>query len=307
MSIALLQLSLGVGLLLMGMQFLRQGLAGMARHRFEQILRRAASTPWRGLCWGTLATALVQSSTAATVFTVGLVDAGLISFRQSLGLILGANIGTCVTVQILAFDLEELALPMLLVSLLLLIPARSRPLGLTLLGTGMIFLSLSLLTQALQPWREAPALLGPLAAAAASPWQGLLAGVIVTALLHSSSAVTSLTMILAAQGLLPLPAALTVVLGANIGTCITALAAAVFASRAAQQTALAHFLLNIFGAFIFLPFLGIISSFLSWLSPSMARQIAHFHTFFNVATSLAALPLVGALAGVTTWILPENR
>lgn len=305
MFLPILQFAVGVILLLVGVQFLRQGLVALGRSYLEVMIRRATATPWQGFFWGAVATALVQSSTAVTVLTVGLVDGGVISFYQSLGIILGANVGTCVTVQLLALNLSKIALPALIMGIPLILAPSTRSAGTACLGTGLIFFSLDLMATALLPFQDSPALLGLLSAAATSPWQGLVAGTLLTGFLHSSSVVTGMAMVLADHGVLPPPGALHIVLGANIGTCLTALIAALFSSRAAKRTALAHLVINATGAFLCLPFLPPALYFLNWLTPDLPRQVAHFHTLFNLVSSLAALPLVGILARLVELLLPD--
>ncbi|GEA16684.1 Na/Pi-cotransporter [Moorella sp. E308F] len=304
MLFPLLQFAAGVSLLLLGVQLLRRGLVALGRSYLEIMIRRATATPWQGFIWGTLATALVQSSTAVTVLTVGLVDGGAISFYQSLGVILGANVGTCVTVQFLSLNLSKITLPLLVVGIPLILVPSSRAAGTACAGTGLIFFSLDLMTSSLLPFRDSPALLGLLSIAAASPWQGILAGTLLTGLLHSSSVVAGMAMVLAGHGVLPPSGALHIVLGANIGTCLTALIAALFSSRAAKRTALAHLVINVTGAILCLPFLPLILQLLTWLTPDLPRQVAHFHTLFNLVSSLAALPFTSLLARLLETLLP---
>ncbi|KYH32631.1 Na/Pi cotransporter family protein [Neomoorella mulderi] len=305
MLFPLLQFAAGVSLLLLGVQLLRQGLVALGRSYLEIMIRRATATPWQGFLWGTVATALVQSSTAVTVLTVGLVDGGVISFYQSLGVILGANVGTCVTVQFLALKLSKIALPALVTSIPLILAPSTRAAGTACLGSGLIFSSLDLMASSLLPFKDSPALLGLLSAAATSPWQGILAGTLLTGFLHSSSVVAGMAMVLAGHGVLPPLAALHIVLGANIGTCLTALIAALFSSRAAKRTALAHLVINAAGAILCLPFLPPALYFLNWLTPDLPRQVAHFHTLFNLVSSLAALPFAGLLAWLLETLLPD--
>ncbi|QGP92878.1 Na+/Pi-cotransporter [Neomoorella glycerini] len=304
MLFPLLQFAAGVSLLLLGVQLLRQGLVALGRSYLEMMIRRATATPWQGFFWGAVATALVQSSTAVTVLTVGLVDGGVISFYQSLGVILGANVGTCVTVQLLALKLSKIALPALVTSIPLILAPSTRAAGTACVSIGLIFFSLDLMATALLPFKDSSTLLG-LLSAATSPWQGILAGTLLTGLLHSSSVVTGMAMVLAGHGVLPPLAALHIVLGANIGTCLTAIIAALFSSRAAKRTALAHFVINAAGAILWLPFLPLVLHFLNWLTPDLPRQVAHFHTLFNLVSSLAALPFAGLLAWLLETLLPD--
>jgi len=298
-------LTLGIGLLLLGVNLLRSGLISLSHSRLERLLYRATHNPWKGFLWGILATALVQSSTATTVLTVGMVDSKTISFYQGLSLILGANVGTCLTVQLLAFNIQTLARPAIILGGLFLVLRSYRAAGLSLLGCGLIFYSLHLLSWASAPLKQSTSLPGLLTALGTSPWQALLAGIAFSSLLHSSSAVTGITMVLTSEGLVALPGALSIVLGANIGTCSTALIASLFSSRAAQRAALANVLINIGGALVVLPFLYTIAPLLSFISPNPARQVAHFHTLFNILSSIVALSLLKPLATFFTWLIPD--
>lgn len=302
---SLVKFAAGTALLLLGVQLLRRGLWYSSHGWLPRILRRATSTPVKGFLWGTIATAVLQSSTAITVLAVGLVDGGTLTFYQSLSIVLGANVGTCLTVQLLALDLQVLALPTLGLGSALTLHRSSRPAGMTLLGCGLIFYSLNLMSTALAPFQRGTTLPGFLSAMGTSSWQALLAGTMLTAFLHSSSVVTGMAMVLASQGVLPLSGAVAVVLGANIGTCITALLAALFSSRAAKRTALAHLFINVSGALILLPFLSPVIPLLSFLSADPARQVAHFHTLFNLFSSLAALVVIKPLALFLTWLVPD--
>ncbi|WP_406678142.1 Na/Pi cotransporter family protein [Moorella sp. ACPs] len=304
MLFPLLQFAAGVCLLLLGVQLLRRGLVALGRSYLEIMIRRATATPWLGFFWGTVATALVQSSTAVTVLTVGLVDGGVISFYQSLGIILGANVGTCVTVQFLALNLGNIALPVLAAGIPLILVPSARAAGTACVSIGLIFFSLDLMATALLPFKDSPALLGSLSAATGA-WQGILAGTLLTALLHSSSVVAGMAMVLAGHGILPPLGALHIVLGANIGTCLTAIIAALFSSRAAKRTALAHLVFNAAGAILCLPFLPLMLQLLAWLTPDLPRQVAHFHTLFNLVSSLIALPFTGLLAWLLETLLPD--
>ncbi|MBE3580452.1 MAG: Na/Pi cotransporter family protein [Thermoanaerobacteraceae bacterium] len=302
----LVQFNIGIALLLLGVQLLRHGLVNWGHSQLQRILRRATSTPLRGFFWGTLATALVQSSTAVTVLAVGLVDGGAITFYQSLGIVLGANVGTCVTVQLLALDLEALALPALSAGAVLTLARRSRAVGIASLGCGLIFGSLGLMGAVLSSYEGSHSLRGYLSAMAATPLQGLVAGTLLTAFLHSSSVVTGVAMVLVSQGVISLLPALALVLGANIGTCITAILASLLSSWAAKRTAMAHLFINVSGAFLILPFLSLAATLLPLLTPDPGRQVAHFHTLFNLFSSLAALVVIKPLALFLTWLVPDG-
>lgn len=301
----LLSLFLGLFCLLYGMYVLRLGLERFAANAFKHLLEKMTITPWRGFWSGTVATALLQSSTALTVMAVSFVDAGLIPFENALGLILGSNIGTTLTTQLLALSLDSFVLYFLLFGSVgyLLIPNRYRNLALAFLGLGLLFLALQLLESGMAPLAQFTVVKQFLQQLGDHHFQGVLAGILLSALLHSSAATTGLVMLLAEEGYLTLPTALAFIFGANIGTCFTALIAALVTNRAAQRVALFHVLLNVFGVLLFLPFLNPLAYLLEGLGGSLSRQVANAHTLFNVISSLVAFPLLPLATRVLTRIL----
>jgi phosphate:Na+ symporter len=290
----LLALTLGLGLLLYGMHILRHGLQAFAGETFQRLLQRMTFTPWRGFWSGTFATAALQSSTALTVMAVSFVDSGLIPFQNALGLILGSNIGTTVTTQLLALPLDQFIPYTLLFGGLgyLFIWNRWRYLALSCLGLGMIFLALSLLENGMAPLAEENWVQTSLHQLGNQHVKGVVAGTLLSGLLHSSAATTGIVMLLAEDGWITLPTALAFIFGANIGTCFTAVLASFATNRAAQRVAIFHVLLNVFGVLIFLPFLTPMARLLEWFGGSLSLQIANAHTLFNVVSSLIAFPLL---------------
>lgn len=287
-------LIIGLSLLLWGMKMLRHGLQSFAGHRFQQILLWMTKTPWRGFWNGAISTALLQSSTALTVMTVSFVDAELLPFGNALALILGSNIGTTLTTQLLAFPLEQITPYLMLLGSLgyLLVPNRGRFLFLSLLSLGMLFFALSLLEAGMSPLADLPAIQHFLRQLGDNHIKGVIAGTVLSALLHSSSAATGIVMLLTEDGWLTLPTALAFIFGANIGTCFTAILASLASSRAAQRVALFHVLLNVFGVLLFLPFVDPLASGLAIMGGSLSRQVANAHTLFNLLSSLLAFPLL---------------
>lgn len=276
------------------MHILRFGLQAFAGDTFRNFLYQMTATPWRGFWSGTLATAVLQSSTALTVMAVSFVDSGLIPFQNALGLILGSNIGTTVTTQLLALPLEPLIPYALLLGGLgyLFFPHRWRYLALSCLGLGFLFLALSLLESGMAPLAELEWVQSALHQLGDHHFQGVIAGTLLSAVLHSSAATTGIVMILASDGWITLPTALAFVFGANIGTCFTAVLASLATNRAAQRVAIFHVLLNLFGALLFLPFLTPLALFLQGTGLHISLQVANAHTLFNVISSLIALPLL---------------
>ncbi|MDR3600672.1 MAG: Na/Pi symporter [Desulfosporosinus sp.] len=285
---------LGLSLLLGGMTMLRQGLQSLAGLRLRQALLWMTSTPERGFWSGAIATALLQSSTALTVMTVSFVDAQLLPFENALALILGSNIGSTLTTQLLAFPLNRITPYIMILGALgyLFIPTQWRFLFLSIFGLGVLFFALSLLQTGLTPLAERPAIQDFIRQLGDNHLKGVLAGTILSALLHSASATTGIVMLLTEDGRITLPTALAFIFGANIGTCFTAVLAALASSRAAQRVALFHVLLNVFGVLLFLPFVGPLAYGLTLIGGSLSRQVANAHTIFNLLSSLLAFPLL---------------
>ncbi len=294
MILALTLTLLGLTLLLFGLKTLRNGLEKFAGSSLQQTLLKITSTLSKGFFTGMVATGLLQSSTALTLMVVSFVDAKLISFRNALGLILGSNIGTTITPQILAFPIKEIAVWLILHGLIgyVILKNKKRYLFSALAGLGIMLLSLSILETAMIPLSELPQVQSWLQQIGHNNFLAVLAGTVLSALLHSSSAATGIAMVLTEEGWITLPTALALLFGANIGTCFTALIVSYFTSRAAQRVAIFHVLLNIFGVIIFYPFLTPIADLISLLGGSLSRQVANAHTIFNVLSSLIVLPLL---------------
>ncbi|MEA4902123.1 Na/Pi symporter [Desulfitobacterium sp.] len=301
----LLAMLLGLFCLLYGMSILRLGLERFAADAFKRVLDKMTLTPWRGLWSGTAATALLQSSTALSVMTISFVDAGLIPFENALGLILGSNIGTTMTTQLLAFSLDSFIPYILLLGSLgfLFIPNRYRYLALSVFGLGLLFLALHLLKTGMAPLAEIPIVQAFLMQLGDHHFQGVLAGTLLSALLHSSAATTGLVMLLTEGGYLTLPTALAFIFGANIGTCFTAVIASFVTNRAAQRVALFHVLLNVFGVLLFLPLLNPLAYLLEGLGGSLSRQVANAHTVFNLVSSLVVFPFLPLATRFLTRVL----
>lgn len=281
-------------LLLMGMNLLRSGLEKYAGSHFKHTLLKLTATPMKGFISGMVATGILQSSTALTLMTVSFVDAKLLLFHNALGLILGSNIGSTITPQLLAFPISKFAIWFIIPGFIgyFLLKRKIRFLLLSIAGLGMMFFSLSVLESAMLPLMEMAWVQDYLHHLGNNYFMSMLAGTGLSALLHSSSAATSIAMVLTKEGWLNLPAALALIMGANIGTCFTAMIVSFFASRAAQRVALFHVLLNVFGMLIFFPFLTLTADLISLLGGNLSRQVANMHTIFNVISSLLALPLL---------------
>ena len=302
----LFTLPLGLALLLWGMKMLRQGLQSFAEHRLHQALLWMTATPKRGFWSGAVSTALLQSSTALTVMAVSFVDAKLLPFENALALILGSNIGSTLTTQLLAFPLDRITPYLMLFGALgyLFIPTRWRFLSLSIFGLGVLFFAISLLQAGMIPLADRPAIQQFLRQLGDNHLKGVLAGTVLSALLHSSSATTGIVMLLTEDGWITLPTALAFIFGANIGTCFTAVLAALASSQAAKRVALFHVLLNVFGVLLFLPLVGPLAYGLTFMGGSLARQVANAHTLFNILSSVLAFPLLPWATRSLKKILP---
>lgn len=300
----------GLALLLAGLQIMRNGLERAARSGMRRTLAVLAGTPAAAMLTGAVVTALVQSSTAITVLSIGLVNAGIMSLVQAIGIILGANIGTCLTAQMLSFNLSALAVPAVAVGAACLALGKKKPwftpVGQSLLGFGMIFLGLELISEAFAPLRHSAWFTKMLFSLGGRPLLAVLAGTIFTGLIHSSATTTGVVMALSRQGLIDLPSAIALVLGGNIGTCFTAVLASIGGTPTGKRVALAHVLLNLGGVFLFLPILKPYATLVQITDPSLPRQIANAQTIFNVAGSLVALPFVHGFARLLTRLVREK-
>lgn len=289
----------GLALFLYGLRVLSSALKRATGERVRLLFERLTGTPSRGVFVGVVATGVLQSSSVAMVLLIGLINAGVLTLRQGIGIMLGAEIGTSVTAQLIAFKIGDYYLPMIAVGFVLSELFRGRragDAGRAMLGFGLLFLGMSVMTGGLRGLAKSEAVLNLLASLGANVPLGVLVGAGVTALIQSSSAMTALVIAMGSAGVLPLPAAIALVLGANIGTTVTAQLASLGASLAARQLARAQLLVNVIGAVVFIPFVPWYAELMARTSPLLARQIANAHTFFNVASTLACLPLVGGLA-----------
>ena len=285
----LFQIMGGVGLFLYGIKLMGDALQDLAGDRMRTLIASLTSTPLKGALVGTLVTMVIQSSAATTIMSVSFVQAGMMTLKQALGVIMGANIGTTVTAQLVAFNMSELALPLLGVGMLLAVFGHSkkrRYVGNGIFGFGLLFIGMSTMEHAL----------GFLAANkqffltfAAHPLLGVAAGTLLT---------------MAVQGLLPLQSAIAILLGDNLGTTITAVIAALGSSRSAKQAAAGHVLFNLLGVAIFLPLLGPYTALISHTSANIARQLANAHTLFNVVNTILQLPFVSLLARLIQKLIP---
>jgi phosphate:Na+ symporter len=312
----------GLGLFLYGMHLLSHGMKRSAGSRLRSILSTVTNNRLVAVCAGALVTVVIQSSGATTVMLVGLVQAQLMSLAQTLGIILGADIGTTITVQLIAFKVTDYALLIVGVGALVMMVAKRklRDIGETILGIGLVFYGLHVMSQAVEPLKTFEPFLNVLMKLE-NPLLGLVAGVVFTAAIQSSSAFIGVLIALSRPGLLTLDAAIPLLLGANVGTSITAVLAGWNARREAKRVALAHTLFKIAGALIFIWWTPAYADFIRWISPGtgegpsafsdvasfVPRQIANAHTVFNVALTALFLPFTSLAAAAFTKVLPDKE
>lgn len=293
---------------LAGLQVMRHGLEKMAASRLTHILQTTVKTPTRGVFTGLLATALVQSSAAVTAITVGMVSAGSMAFQDALGVVLGSNVGSTVIPQILTINLWGLVIPAFVLGVVGLLSRRPglRNPSSILLGFASIFIALHSLSLSLSPLAHTAWFINVLHAAGQNPLLGILAGTLTSAAIQSSTATTVVTMALTADKLIPLHGGIAIVLGANIGTCLTSVIAAIGQSRQAQQVALAHVLLNVGGAALFLPFIAVFTDLNRAITANPAQQIANAHTIYNVICTLLVWPATASFGRFVQRLLPDK-
>ena len=304
----LLALFGGTALLLYGIRLSGDSLQRAAGARLRYLLTGLARHRLIAVASGSLVTAIIQSSAATTLMLIGFVSAGLMTFRQTLGIILGADIGTTFTVQLIAFKVTDWSL--LLVGLgfviTLIAGRRGKDVGQAILGLGLMFLGLKLILDGVAPLKSNALAVQLLEAVAASPVIAILVAAGFSALVASSAATIGLTLALATQGLIPLHGAVAIVLGANIGTCATALTAAVGATAEAKRVAIAHIAFKLLGAALILPFIGPFTQLVQISAVDPARQVANAHTFFNLGISLLFLPFTGLAARTIETMVPDD-
>jgi phosphate:Na+ symporter len=299
----------GVLLLLYGIKLLNDGLQNAAGSRIRSLLRSLTSSRLSAVGGGAFITGLIQSSSATSVMLVGFVSAGLMSFRQTLAVILGADIGATVTVQLIAFHISDYAFILIGIGISFTLFAKkmqSRNIGQGVLGFGFVFLSLRIMTEAMIPLQGNELFREVFVALTGTPLAGIALSAGVTALIHSSAATMGIALVLAKSGLIPLHTALYIILGANIGTCATAFLASFRSAAEARRVAWAHLLFKVFGVILFLPLLGPFEQLVSSTTPDLPRQIANAHTLFNVVIAVLFLPFTGLFSKLIMRLVPEK-
>ena len=320
----------GLGMFLFGMKIMSEGLQKVAGSRMRKILAALTNNRVVGTLVGIAVTAIIQSSSATTVMVVGFVNAGLMSLTQSIGIVLGANIGTTVTAQLIAFKITKYALPAIGLGAGFKLFSRNKKwsyIGEILLGFGMLFYGLHIMTKSFDPVKTSEEFRNIFMIVGDSHLLGVLIGTILTLIVQSSSATIGITIALASSGLISFEASVALILGENIGTTITANLAAIGTNLAARRTALAHFLFNFLGVCYMLVLFPFLIDFINSITPGnadfiiqtqeqatrmggdigdkpyIARHIANTHTMFNIINTLIFLPLVGVLAKLSTLVI----
>jgi len=300
----------GLGLFLFGMHQLSESLQKIAGNKIHQVLEALSKNPIKGITTGAIITAILQSSSATSVITIGFANAGLLNLKQAMSIIFGANIGTTITAQIISFQIHEYILPAIGIGFAVNTIAKKKIyqyIGSVMIGFGLLFLGLSTMSSAIDPLKNNPFFINLLVSVAEKPLLGILIAALVTAILQSSSATTAIIISLSIQGLIGLDAAVPLILGTNIGTCITALLASIGSSITGKRIAIGHFLSKTTGVIIFYFFLNQFISLSSLTATAIPRQIANAHTLFNVLDTLILLPLLPYLLRIITRLLPGKE
>ena len=311
----------GLSFFLFGIGQMSDALRVIAGGRMRDLLGRLTRNRVTAAVTGAVVTAVIQSSSVTTVLLVGFISAGLMTLSQSVGVILGANIGSTFTAQIIAFKVTQYALPLVTIGFGFLFFGRDdrwHRAGSLIMGFGMLFFGMEMMGGATAELRSYPPFIDAMREIA-NPFLAIGIGAIFTALIQSSAATAGIVIVLASQGLISLEAGIAIVIGSNIGTCATAILAALGKQREAMRAALVHVIFNVFGALIWMGLIGVLADLVSAISPTHAdltgtarlaaetpRQIANAHTVFNVVNTLLFLPFTVPLARLVQWMLPEK-
>ncbi len=301
----------GLALFLYGMTMMSNGLEQAAGNKMKSILEKLTTNRFLGVAVGALITAIIQSSSATTVMVVGFVNAELMPLQNAVWVIMGANIGTTITGQLIALDITALAPLIAFAGVVFIAFVKNKKLdaiGLIIAGLGILFMGMDTMSTAMAPLRDS-AEFASLVSNFQNPIIGILVGAIFTAIIQSSSASVGILQALAMSGVVTLPQAIYVLFGQNIGTCITAVLAAIGTGRNAKRTTIIHLSFNIIGTiiFVFISMLTPFAAFMASLTPTNpAAQIANVHTLFNIVTTIVLLPVGNKLVDLSFLILPEK-
>ena len=322
-SAMIFELLAGLALFLFGLEIMINGLLKIAGEKMKYLLSKLTVNRVMGAISGAITTAVIQSSSVTTVLVVGFVSAGLMTVAQAASVIMGANLGTTITAQIIAFKITQLAYVMIFVGFIIKFlskTSRHKNLGNFIMGLGMLFFGMNLMGDGMAPLRNYQPFLD-LMQQMQHPLYGILIGMVFTALVQSSSATIGIVIVMAGQGFLTLPAGIALSMGADIGTCITALIATIGQSREAIRTAWIHILFNVLGVLIWLPFIGFLAYLASQVSPDSAeglstmaamaadvpREIANANTIFKLSTLILFLPMIPLFLWLVYKLYPITK
>src|SRR5690625_551769 len=301
----------GLGIFLLGIKFMGDGLQNAAGDRLKGLLDKFTSNPFLGVLAGMLVTILIQSSSGTTVLTVALVNAGFMTLRQAIGVIMGANIGTTATAFIIGIDIGEYALPIMALGAFLLFFFKNQKVnvaGQTFFGFGSLFFGLELMSNGMAPLRTLEVFHDLTVSMSDNPILGVVIGTVFTMIVQSSTATIGILQGLYAEAAISLDAAIPVLLGDNIGTTITAIIASIGVSVAARRAAFVHVFFNIIGAIIFIVILGLFTSYVGFLQTALnlnpEMTIAFAHGSYNIANTIILFPFIGVFAWLVTKIIP---
>ena len=306
----------GLALFLNGLDMLSAGLRKAAGDSLRRLLSRMTTNRFLGAITGAFVTGVLNSSSVTTVLVVGFITAGVMNLTQSVGVIMGANIGSTLTAQLLAFNLSAYALIPIAVGFFMIFTAKREKIkfmGMMMMGLGLVFFGMGLMSSAMTPLRSYEPFMEILAEME-KPLLGILAGAVFTGLVQSSAATVGIAIAMATEGLLTLPAGIALALGANIGTCVTALLAALGKPVEAVRAAVVHVLFNVIGVLIWLPFIGFIDEMTVWLTPAtadgvapVARQLANANTLFNIVNTVLFIGFTSWFAKVAEKLVPAKK
>lgn len=313
MSIAnILSMAGGLGLFLFGIRTMGDGLENAAGAKLKRMLEVLTGNRFLAVLVGFVVTAIIQSSTATTVMVVGFVNAGMMTLAQAVGVIMGANIGTTVTSLLIALNFSSVAAASVLVGVILMLASKKtlvKNLGSIFTGFGLLFLGIDLMSDSMAPLRESAGFMNFIVAVSDSPLRplfGILLGIVMTAVLQSSSASVGVLQTLAMQGLVPLKFSVFVLFGQNIGTCLTALFSTVGAKKNSKRAAVIHLLFNLLGTGMFI-LIALLTPYIEWIekiSSDPMAQIAISHIVFNVVSTVVLFPFAKLLVKLSCLIVP---
>jgi phosphate:Na+ symporter len=279
-------------LFIFGMTIIRFALFNLSANKLKGWLIKLTSTPLKGMVTGTFITALLQSSSAVMVITIGLISAKIMTFPQSIGIILGTNIGTTFKTELITFNLDSILVPLAIIGALLTFfkNVKLRSIGMLLFGIASVFTAMKGFELLAHPLTKLPFINDFILSINDNILLSLITGAGITAIIQSSTAMTGITMGFLTAGLLQLDAGIAIVFGANIGTCITALFASIGGGKESRLAAYAHVWLNVFGVLLFTPFIPAMTEYAPFLADDKVIQLAHISVIFNVVSSVMVLP-----------------